>query len=452
MGRLVSAKKIDESLPSDMIALILYQRLKIGEIDYEGLAESVKEEIKDRVQELYFVLTNFIEEQPPSIIPIRPPIRVVNPIRPIIVFVPQDLPRIIVIIRRVEFSVETVEPETPVSLELENSTISKIEMRLAETREKVNMTIEKLDEKPPELPEPHGLVWAYHKISVNLPDEEIESARIGFWVLKDWLKTHKTHVEDITLLRYYARRWESLSTEVVEESPTHVNYSAETPGFSTFAITTVTPEVPPLRPAEFKVSDFTITPPAVEPGKEVTISVLVTNVGEQPGSYTITLRIASRLISIEDEAEVTLDGGESETVSFAYTMDVDGTYNVEVDGLTGSFEVLVVIPPSRPAEFEVSDLVISPDEVEEGEEVTITVEVKNVGEEEGSHTVELKIDGEVVDSETATLAGGASATISFEVLRGAGTYQVEVDGLTGSFTVSVKPVSFWLQPAYIYDS
>jgi len=82
--------------------------------------------------------------------------------------------------------------------------------------------------------------------------------------------------------------------------------------------------------------------------------------------------------------------------------------------------------------------------VEKGQTVTVTVSIEadNVGELEGSRTVELKVDGEVIDSKRVTLEGGASATVLFEVSRGEGTYEVEVEGFTDSFTVNPKP-SFW---------
>ncbi len=50
--------------------------------------------------------------------------------------------------------------------------------------------------------------------------------------------------------------------------------------------------------------------------------------------------------------------------------------------------------------------------------------------------------GEVVDSKGVTLEGGASATILFELTRGEGVYEVEMEGFTESFTVNPKP-SFW---------
>ena len=85
----------------------------------------------------------------------------------------------------------------------------------------------------------------------------------------------------------------------------------------------------------------------------------------------------------------------------------------------------------------------STDSLEEGEAVTVSVDVTNVGEEMGGYTVELVLDGVVVGSEEITpLEGGLTATVSFDVTRNEGTYQVEVEGLTGSFIVNPEP-SFW---------
>lgn len=113
----------------------------------------------------------------------------------------------------------------------------------------------------------------------------------------------------------------------------------------------------------------------------------------------------------------------------------------------------------KPAKFEVSGLEVHPLQVEVEKETdvwtfTISVDVKNIGEEEGSHTVDLKVDGLVVDSETVTLAGGEKATILYKVTRGIGSYMVEVDGLTGSFGVTlIYEPSFWDKiPGFPYES
>lgn len=197
-----------------------------------------------------------------------------------------------------------------------------------------------------------------------------------------------------------------------------------------------------LAPAAFELSDLSVSPAEVEPGEEVIVSVTVSNVGEEAGSYTVELWVDDVSVGAE---EVELDGGESTTVSFTVEKEDEATHSVEVDGLTGSFAVAAPPPPPpppplRPAEFEVSDLVVEPDVVEPGEGVSVSVEVSNVGEESGSHEVELKLDGEVVDSETVVIAGGYSTSVGFEVeSEELGEHVVEVDGLTGGFTVVAPP-------------
>jgi len=102
----------------------------------------------------------------------------------------------------------------------------------------------------------------------------------------------------------------------------------------------------------------------------------------------------------------------------------------------GEWEISYVLPIVPPAEFTVSDLEISPTEVGVGEEVTISATVTNTGEGEGFYNVVLKINGVAEDDGTVLLAGGASTTVGFKVVReDAGTYSVEVDGLEGTFVV-----------------
>ena len=223
-----------------------------------------------------------------------------------------------------------------------------------------------------------------------------------------------------------------------------------------FTVGTWPPE-PPLKPAELVLSDLSITPEEAELWGDIDvwtfkITVNVTNVGEQEGMDTINLRVDG---SIVDRRTVKLKAGEKVTIIYDVTRGV-GSYLVEVDGLTGGFTVKA---PPKPAEFEFSNLRIFypgviPPEVERGQTVTVTVsiEAENVGELEGGRTVELKVDGEVVDSKGVTLEGGASATVLFELTRGEGTHEVELEGFTESFTVNPQP-SFWDKiPGFPYES
>ena len=93
-------------------------------------------------------------------------------------------------------------------------------------------------------------------------------------------------------------------------------------------------------------------------------------------------------------------------------------------------------PAVDPAEFGVANLQISPVRVEPGATVIITVQIGNVGEEEGTHELELILDGAVEQSQGVTLGGGEVTTVQFTVQRDARRlYSVEIDGLVGSFEV-----------------
>ena len=92
------------------------------------------------------------------------------------------------------------------------------------------------------------------------------------------------------------------------------------------------------------------------------------------------------------------------------------------------------------ANFTSVKLFISPSDVAIGENVTISIEVANTGEESGSYTVTLKIDGVVEATKDVTLNAGASEEVTFTTVKDvAGSYSVDVNGLSGSFTVKEKP-------------
>jgi len=121
------------------------------------------------------------------------------------------------------------------------------------------------------------------------------------------------------------------------------------------------------------------------------------------------------------------------------------------------FAVLVeVAPPSPPppAHFVPSGLSIVPS-VERiwepvtfvtrtGESATITANVANDGGQGGTYVVELKLNGEAVDTKIVTLDAGQSQQVSFTLSEmDYGQYEVEVAGLSGEFTTS-RTITWWL--------
>jgi hypothetical protein len=98
----------------------------------------------------------------------------------------------------------------------------------------------------------------------------------------------------------------------------------------------ITITVAMLEENAFSVNDLRINPNRVGVGKKVNIRVFATNGGTNAGSYEVALQING---IIEDNKILTLAAGTTEEVKFMTTKDAAGTYVVDVNGLTGSFEV-----------------------------------------------------------------------------------------------------------------
>ncbi|MEM1538428.1 MAG: CFI-box-CTERM domain-containing protein [Candidatus Nezhaarchaeales archaeon] len=198
-------------------------------------------------------------------------------------------------------------------------------------------------------------------------------------------------------------------------------------------------------PAEFKVSGLTINPAEALIGQAVEVGVEVTNVGEEAGEYTLTLKVNGR---VETSKTVSLMGGAREAVKFSLVKDQPGTYSVEVDGLTGSFNVKLV-----PAEFKLVRISVNPLKVKVGEAVNVTVEVLNVGGQEGVKTVSLKVNEVIEATKDVTVKAGETKPVTFMVVKKEpGTYKVEADGLTSTFTVEAPPPSRCLIATATYGS
>ncbi|MDD4876516.1 MAG: CARDB domain-containing protein, partial [Dehalococcoidales bacterium] len=107
-----------------------------------------------------------------------------------------------------------------------------------------------------------------------------------------------------------------------------------------------------------------------------------------------------------------------------------------------------------PAAFTISNLSITPAEVNVGENVTISVLVANTGDLSGSYEVTLEIDNVVVETKDVNIDSGASQKVTFTIDKNElGTYSVNVSGLSGSFTVQeeieipaadTEVVNWWL--------
>ena len=114
------------------------------------------------------------------------------------------------------------------------------------------------------------------------------------------------------------------------------------------------------------------------------------------------------------------------------------------------FAIIAKAPPPTPAEFIVSNLAINHAKVKPGDEVTITIDVKNIGGMEGSYTISLLINNVLEETKRVILAPKALKTVSFAVIKDKpGIYSVDINSLTRSFEVmevtapSAAPVVSW---------
>jgi len=153
----------------------------------------------------------------------------------------------------------------------------------------------------------------------------------------------------------------------------------------------------------------------------------------------VEYRASPSMFSELDEAmvinhRVRLIGLTPGTTYYYKTMSRDKAGNLAV-----SDEYTFTTPGTPPA-AQVSELQITPGEVDIGVDVNISVLVLNISHATRTYDVGLKIDDVTVATEEVTLAGDASESVTFTVSRGvAATYAVSVDGLSGSFVVKPPP-------------
>jgi hypothetical protein len=100
----------------------------------------------------------------------------------------------------------------------------------------------------------------------------------------------------------------------------------------------------------------------------------------------------------------------------------------------------VIAVASKPAKFTLTSLNIDPQQANAGDAVQISVNLTNIGDLEGNHTVNFEINNVVKDVENVTLAGNSSEIVQYtDVETVEGNYTVKVGSLIGNFTVNPAP-------------
>ncbi|MCK5661025.1 MAG: PGF-pre-PGF domain-containing protein, partial [Methanosarcinales archaeon] len=105
----------------------------------------------------------------------------------------------------------------------------------------VEIRIQKLKERSVSTnSDPPGKVYSHMNIICSLQSpNEMGDAKIRFEVSKNWIESMSGKVSDVKLVRYNSDKWNVLPTSAIEETNDNILFEAETPGFSSFAISMV---------------------------------------------------------------------------------------------------------------------------------------------------------------------------------------------------------------------
>ena len=140
--------------------------------------------------------------------------------------------------------------------------------------------------------------------------------------------------------------------------------------------------------------------------------------------------------TLATDHHVNLTGLTPLTTYHYKSMSRDGAGNLAISP-EFTFTTLAGPEEPAPAAFVTSALSITPEEVNIGEEVTISVLVTNTGDVTGSYEVTLEVDEVSIATEEVTLDGGASQTVTFTTTEDVDkTYAVTIDDLSGTFVVT----------------
>jgi len=171
----------------------------------------------------------------------------------------------------------TIPAGSSVSLDIDKATIAVTSVVVSDVKSElknVDLEVASLKENPVST-DAAALVYQYFRINKkNIADSDAGSLKISFRVTKAWLTENGLTSGDITLYRF-KNGWNELTTTVTGTDSIYVNYEADTPGFSSFAIgvksgVEVPEEVPEGEEVEEEVPEEEVAPPeAVEAPKPI---------------------------------------------------------------------------------------------------------------------------------------------------------------------------------------
>ncbi|MFA9427828.1 right-handed parallel beta-helix repeat-containing protein [Natronorubrum sp. A-ect3] len=158
--------------------------------------------------------------------------------------------------------------------------------------------------------------------------------------------------------------------------------------------------------AELDVRDANVEPTQLGTDEDATIEATVENVGEVEGELTVPLEVNGQTV---ENTAVTLEAGESTEVTFTWTFETAGEFQLGVGGEDAGTVTVI-----EDADVLIYGADVNQSSVVLGETITITGDLLNNGGP-GTYDVDLNVDGERAENTTVEVGPGATpGAVEFE--------------------------------------
>ena len=139
-------------------------------------------------------------------------------------------------VTRVSRNIPVMGAGEEVAMAFEDMDVSLITLKVDKNVSDVQVVVEKIEKLG--IPEPPGIAYAYLDITVENEEGAKMEGKIECKVTKSWLLDNNIDEAKVTVNRYdSAEGWQVLATSKTGEDNNFAYFEAETPGFSTFAVT-----------------------------------------------------------------------------------------------------------------------------------------------------------------------------------------------------------------------
>jgi hypothetical protein len=176
----------------------------------------------------------------------------------------------------------------------------------------------------------------------------------------------------------------------------------------------------------FEVVALGVSPQPAAIGEKITITAQIANVGTTQGTYTAILVVNGVEV---DRKDVVIPAWGIEPVTFKIVKDAAMTYIVKVGNVSTTLKVLEVRPQFVVVSVAISSQDRPPYHV--GEEISITPQIANVSNSQGTYTAILFLDEVEVDRKDVVIPAWGIEPVTFKMVwRGAARGIVRIGDLS----------------------